>query len=339
VRKNRGRARAGFGNTYLPVAIKIDVATGRCDMTCAYDGRGGLPLTPWRYFPDALGTVSRVSPVRLADKQEAAKTRFMRFVESIVSEAVDEEAQPLVIIDSSNAVRLWPWLRDQDIDAGRIEIGGRQWMEETWKSARIVRIREELAPGIVEAKVRSFAVSSEVDARRQADLSADLSIPVPSSPTGLHRLDAKEDAGSVAYLSVGHNTLVTKARGPSAYKSTTVAMPQRRAASDGKTNAARLKNAAGMPLVKLVDRPLATDQLADPNPLEIVVTLRQEHDDPDQLALLVEALRHVVGHYGEWTTLPAPLFFERVVRDYVSGFALEDNLEDNDEADDGDSEA
>lgn len=34
--------------------------------------------------------------------------------------------------------------------------------------------------------------------------------------------------------------------------------------------------------------------------------MRQSGDDPDRLALLVEALRHVLGHYGEWTALPAP---------------------------------
>lgn len=61
-----------------------------------------------------------------------------------------------------------------------------------------------------------------------------------------------------------------------------------------------------------------------PNPLEIVVTLRHPDDDPDKLAALVESLRYSFGHYREWTSLPAPLFFERVVRDYISEFAVED---------------
>jgi hypothetical protein len=38
----------------------------------------------------------------------------------------------------------------------------------------------------------------------------------------------------------------------------------------------------------------------------------------------VESLRYSFGHYSEWTTLPAPLFFERVVRDYISEFVIED---------------
>lgn len=53
-----------------------------------------------------------------------------------------------------------------------------------------------------------------------------------------------------------------------------------------------------------------------------LTALRQEGDDPDRIAEFVERLRYGFGHYAEWTTLPAPLFFERVIREYISGFAL-----------------
>src|SRR5207248_1307184 len=99
----------------------------------------------WQHFPDALATVSQISPVRLADKREVAKTRFMRFVEHVISEAVAAGARPLVIIDSSNCASLWGWLADVRIDPAKIEIGERQWMQDDWKGARIVRIRQDLA--------------------------------------------------------------------------------------------------------------------------------------------------------------------------------------------------
>jgi len=54
------------------------------------------------------------------------------------------------------------------------------------------------------------------------------------------------------------------------------------------------------------------------------VTLKQLDDDPDRLAALVESLRYGFGHYSDWTALPGPLFFERVVRYYISEFAIED---------------
>lgn len=51
---------------------------------------------------------------------------------------------------------------------------------------------------------------------------------------------------------------------------------------------------------------------------------RQDGDDPDAIARLVEFLRYGFGHCCDWTTLPAPLFFESVVRDYISALGLED---------------
>ena len=87
----------------------------------------------------------------------------------------------------------------------------------------------------------------------------------------------------------------------------------------GVENKARLK-------VKILEKQEPyTGQWATPNPLEIVVTLRQEQDEPDNIAGFVESLRYGYGHFNEWTILPAPLFFERVVRDYISAFTLEED--------------
>lgn len=55
-----------------------------------------------------------------------------------------------------------------------------------------------------------------------------------------------------------------------------------------------------------------------------VPTLRQPEDNPDDLAALVESLRYGFRDYSDWTGLLAPLFFERVVRDYISDFAIAD---------------
>jgi hypothetical protein len=80
-------------------------------------------------------TVSRISPVKLADRHDLVKTRFMDFVAQVISDAVDEGARPLVMIDSTNCASLWGWLRDQDIDASKIDIGSKQWMQDEWKDA------------------------------------------------------------------------------------------------------------------------------------------------------------------------------------------------------------
>lgn len=81
------------------------------------------------------------------------------------------------------------------------------------------------------------------------------------------------------------------------------------------------------PLFRVQERGPSAEQWPTPNPIELVVALQQPGDSPDRLAEFVESLRYGFGHDGEWTSLPAPLFFERVVRDYISGFALADEEE------------
>ncbi len=152
VRKNAGRSRRGFGTTFLPIAIRIDIETEKCEMCCAYEQVDNLKISPWQFFSDALSTISQISPVQLAENMHDTKTRFKNFVEQIISASVEEKKNPLVIIDSSNCARLWSWLTDREIDVGNININERKWMQDTWQGARIIRIRQELAPNIIETK-------------------------------------------------------------------------------------------------------------------------------------------------------------------------------------------
>lgn len=89
----------------------------------------------------------------------------------------------------------------------------------------------------------------------------------------------------------------------------------------GLDNLARMQSNVGLSKYSLNPKTVNESE-PSPNPLEIVVTLRQENDKPDRLAALVESLRYGFGHYSDWSSLPAPLFFERVVRDYISDFAI-----------------
>jgi len=265
VRKNSGRFRGNIGVTFLPIAVRIDVETGRCDMCCAYEGGKGLIVTPWERFADGLATVSRVSPVRLAQKRDVSQTRFMTFVDQIVSASVEDGAQPVIIIDSSNCVYLWGWLADRRLDVSKIEIGQKQWMQEAWKGARIVRVRQDLAPGIVESKEQLFATTTLDDAREKSELVADLCLDAPSSRVGLFRLESPEGkSGCVCYLSVGRKTLHMNKRGASCYRTTEAAIPY---TAGGQTERAdRAHNRAGLAISVLATRAPWTKQWPTPNP-------------------------------------------------------------------------
>ncbi len=188
-------------------------------------------------------------------------------------------------------------------------------MQVNWQGARIIRIRQELAPGIIEKKSRHLIETYLDDTRTKEELKKlppDIEIPSASSATGLFRLSATNKTGCVAYLSVARELPHQYTRGQSCYRSTY--------SLDKKTNL-------------LTKQAPFAGRWPTPNPLEIVVTLRQPEDNPDDLAAFVESLRYGFGHYSDWTALPAPLFFERVVRDYISDFTIEDDESEGDKAD------
>ncbi|MGL6161483.1 RNaseH domain-containing protein [Microbulbifer sp.] len=57
-----------------------------------------------------------------------------------------------------------------------------------------------------------------------------------------------------------------------------------------------------------------------PAPTELTVLQAQPGVDPQQYAILINALRAGHAHYAEATGLPAPLFYERKVHDYIIRF-------------------
>ncbi len=71
------------------------------------------------------------------------------------------------------------------------------------------------------------------------------------------------------------------------------------------------------------------------SPLKLVVAFEQEGDKPDAIAELVEGLRFGYGRYDKWSSLPVPLFFERVVRDHVAEFTNEEEVEEGDDEQSG----
>jgi hypothetical protein len=343
VRKQKGRDRGFIDNTFLPVAMRIKVETGECELCSAYEKGNSLQISPWSKFSDAIAFISQISPVKLATDKKGREISFMKFVKQIISNSVDEGNQPLVMIDSSNCAQLWRWLTDARMNANQINFETQsgsplyEHMEQEWKGARLIRIRQDLAPGIIDKKVRYFAETFLEDSRTKEELNSNLEIPSASSAMKLFRLNPTQEnseihqTGCVAYLSVGRKTLHQESRGQSSYGETQISTVFKIQKEDGSLE--KVLNKAGLEVHKIGSRPPFIGQLPTPNPLEIVITLRQENDDPHRLASLVESLRYSFGHYSDWSSLPAPLFFERVVRDYISDFAIVEDEETEEESD------
>ena len=323
IRKQRGRVRSQLEQTYLLIAIRLDVETGICELCCAYDKNNNLEISQWYTFANGIAFVSQISPIKLAKDEKTAKVRFAEFINKIISESVSNNKNPVVMIDSSNCSKLCGWLADVRITTCNINLNQQyQHMEDNWKGARIIRIRQDLAPGFIEEKVRQYAETTLEDNRQKEELTFDYEIPSATSPPKrLFRLTAKSNTGCVTYLSIGQKTLHQKQRGQSCYRETEIHQVIKNDEKQEVVNQASLK------IHEMIKKPVFIDKYPTPNPLEIVVTLRQEEDNSDDLAAFVESLRYGFGHYKEWSTLPAPLFFERVVRDYISEFSIIDDEE------------
>ena len=340
IRRNAGRARGRLENTFITVAIKISVKTGLIQMCCCYeDPQTRQPNIPnWKPFTQKLFDIANISPISLGSNVNLRSRRFQIFVDNIISNSVNEGNKPVVIIDSSNCVQLWEWLRDTDINSSNISINGHTNMQENWKGARIVRIRQDLAPGIILDKVKKLAETSLDDTRTEEELKVNkdnqIKLYVPSGQiTGLYKLDVENTGRCIPYLSIGKRSTNQQKRGASCYQSYELEKEYQIEVvnNDGEKSNQKVKNKADLQLQVLETKQPHIKQWTTPNPLEIVVALRQKQDKPDDIAGLIEELRYGYGHYNEWTKLPAPLFFERVVRDYISGFSIEEESETEDE--------
>ncbi len=332
VRKNAGRFQGKLDGTFLPKAIRTNVETGLSEMCFCYEDpeTKQFTITDWEPFTEALFDVAAISPISLGKTETERKQRFQEFVDQIISDSVNDSKNPFVMIDSSNCVKLWDWLSDRKMNLSNIDINNKQYMQDNWKGAIIVRVRQDLAPGMIEDKVKILAKTFPEDTRTKEELEANenerIKLSVPSDSKCLYKLNLENETGCMNYISVGKNTLHQNQRGVSCYRQ----VEQDRFSTiekineDGEKTYERVENQAGLKMKFIDQQKPYTGQWATPNPLEIVVTLRQEQDNPDNIAGFVESLRYGYGHFNEWTRLPAPLFFERVVRDYISAFHLEE---------------
>lgn len=335
VRRNAGKKSGRLENTFLPIGIKTNVQTGLSQMCCCYEDpkTHKFVISSWKPFTEALFDIANISSISLGNRKKTRVDRFQEFADLIISDSVDDGNNPVVMIDSSNCVQLWDWLSDRKLNTKDIDINQKLNMQENWEEARIVRIRQDLAPGIIEDKVKYLAETYLEDSRiikeLKADKSRQIEISAPSSPTGLYKLNLQNKTGCVVYLSIGKKTLHQKQRGVSCYRKVEQDkyFETKVLSIKSKNKYRKVTNSAGLKIKNIQDREPHTDQWATPNPLEIVVVSRQLEDKPDYIAGFVESLRYGYGHFNEWTKLAAPLFFERVVRDYISDFNFEEEEE------------
>ena len=330
----RNDKRVGWKGSLIPVAFKLDVEEGRCFMRFAYEEeQSEFRITDWEPVQESLSRVAKLSPltIGLADKsgktRELRRQRFQRFCEALISEACETGSRPLVLMHSTHSASYWKWLTDTGVDPLNVDFDkGGTALQQIWNESgvRIVRVREGNSPQIILDKEELLASIEKDDPRKKKEIEPNKTTRVPTSPDG-GKLYRVESSSFPTYITIGGKQRPKLKRGRSCYRDSEF-LDTRGTAEESYEN-----TEGGLKLQPLGVYEATTGQWPTPNPLELIVAFKQENDDPDAIAELVEGLRFGYGHYGEWSSLPAPLFFERVVRDYIAEFENEEEIEEGDD--------
>jgi hypothetical protein len=205
---------------------------------------------------------------------------------------------------------VWSWLSDANIDPDNINLDGGYNEQMSWPHARLVRVRTNNAPKVIIQREAAGTVQDTGEVVR-------VDAPVWAQATMLRLSDTAR--ASHVYLSFG--SMVRKQpRGRSGYRPVRTFVQRK---PKGETQ-----------YYEVAEVEPYTNAWSTPSALEIVV-IRSGKDDPFQTAQLTAWLRHCYAHFGAWTTKPAPLFFESVLKQYVADFELPDDSEDANTAEDG----
>lgn len=306
VRNQSGRVNKS-DPSFVLTAFRQRIESGQCDIRFAYAKGGTLKITEWTNLASGIEEIAAATPCWLSSesdgrmRQAVTKERYQDFVKTVLDDCQDRGTNAVVLIDSTNASSLWPWLADQRLDPAGIFIGTHyKNMQQNWKDLRIVRTRQQIAPLLVDDKIRSLREFEDGPVLEQ--------ISAPTSTTGLFKV-GQADSGPQAFWSITPTGSQVK-RGSSCYRQT--------------RNTKRAPGTPNSGFMEVRTVPAHTGQWPTPNALEFAIGLMRPTDDPKKLAMFCHNLRWQSLHYDDPTALPVPLFFEKVVRQYVAKFAIGD---------------
>lgn len=308
----------GGGGGQLCVATMLDLKDGRAYGKVATHQAGGPGWTEdWRSFHTLLKLIADMPLPTIGQDQEQAKDTFQRFVQHVLDEAQDDGGA-LVMIDSTSSQGLWPWLNDGEIGQGMYFGANRVDVSAKWPDVRVVRIRTANAAPIVREKTASYK-KININTKETADAVekhgyATMSVQVAEMASG-------GTSGAHYWSTSTFSTQSQMKRGTSVYRDRM--LPSR--PSDAVRDLLKENESLDIANVKAMSAwPAFVDDYRLPSTIEITIAKASPADNYDLIACLIQHLRQGYAHTNDDTTLPAPLFFESKVRDYMVRFAIAD---------------
>lgn len=304
VRVNQTRQRRNK-TSFIPYVTELDPLTGECQATLLLrenGSRSAAQPTPMQPLKATLLALARHGTSYLAEHDRADVVEKERrqltekFLHDVLLErsAFHQNREVVLLADSHTLSGIWQWLADSRINPANVQLHT-DHLQRVLPNVTFVRLRRDHAPRAVlpTPLVRASFLQSD----------GSYSEPRPAAwgvDAKLYRL-TDPSVGLPTYLSYG-SRFFKAPRGVSAYRAT----------ASGKGG-------------DITTGPPFTKTWAMPKALEITVLQdpdQQAAFDPNELAYLVETLRWKYDHFGGWTTLPGPLHFATVLKQYVPDYDL-----------------
>lgn len=304
---NQKRNRTSF----IPYLVELDPTTGECQAAIMLRKPGAnsaaktFKMQPLKkavleiagHGPSYLAVVDKRKSQQIMTERQQLTEKFL--YETLLDRTTHYKDREVVLLaDSYTLSGIWQWLADARVNPGDVSFPllGRSKVQEAMPNLTIVRLRREHA-----AKVLLPTPQIKV-AFKQAD-GTDTE-PRPSARWADAKLYRVTDGSPLmpTYLSFGSSIANQMPRGMSSYRPT-------------------VNHKQG----EIKEKSPYTSTWATPNAVEI--TVLQDPNQParftaNELAFLVEKLRSAYDHFGGWTTMPGPLHFASVLKQYIPDYDL-----------------
>ena len=279
---------------------RLPVATGVVEAKIVYRSAAKNKSTPWLKLSDSLAWLGTQRNLHESDARWL-KEHFVNETKTVISEIATEDQNAIVLIDQEPLSGLWPGIRDKDLNTlgtpsiGQINLA----TSDAVKGLTFVRIRRNSSTIGLRSKVTNKFENQngivDEDYYTTGKTILDLTPGTSVGKTYGHFI-----------TTMGYSNKVQGKRGFSCFKKTS----RFSKISKGKDSKEFEKKEMSPPRMEM--------QL--PAPSDVTILRCPQGIEPASIAVFVTGLRVGTAHFNDWTSLPAPLFFQRKVDDYIIRF-------------------
>ena len=282
--------------SFIPFAVELDLENKFSWARFAKNSEGGnIETTARTPLPRALAELAASGSSSLTtasgDKRRQRVEHAQSFFYEVITEFCQRAKSPLILVDAVTCRDTWGWLTDTKINPDNVLIGPHIHAEDAWENARIVRVRVDNSPKIIQQLVREG-----IDLDTGEVLFKEVEKPAEAE---LFKINSTE---AHVYLSFGSIIRTDQMYEISGYR-----------------QVSRFKRRRGEGhYVNTLEEPYK-GVWQTPRGVETVVLRTAQDEHPDDVARIVEALRVFPSH---WSILPAPLHLSDTLKEYVADYSF-----------------